>query len=217
VNRTADSEPQTDADLGAFKPLPRAFFDPTADIVAPRLLGCWLLRRTPDGWRGGPIVEVEAYLAADPACHAFNGETARNRAMFGEQGRAYVYRIYGCHFCVNAVCQPHGVGEAVLIRAIEPASGVEIMRRHRPAQRTRDLTNGPAKLCQALSIDLALDGVDLCDAQSPLLIASNKTPAAFLKSTGPVTTATRVGITKAAGMPLRFYLAGSASVSRRER
>ena len=114
-------------------PLPSAFFVPSAGIVAPRLLGHFLLRRTPDdSWAGGAIVETEAYLADDPACHGFRGETARNRSMFGPPGRAYVYFIYGNYFCCNAVCAAPGVGEAVLIRAIEPTFGVEWMQQNRP-------------------------------------------------------------------------------------
>jgi len=198
-----------------FEPLPRSFFDPPADRVAPRLLGHWLIRRTLAGVCGGPIVEVEAYLADDPACHAFGGETDRNRAMFGQPGRAYVYLIYGYHFCVNAVCQKRGIGEAVLIRAIEPLFGGDLMQRRRPVGRHCDLTNGPAKLCQAMEIDRQLDGVDLTDGNSPLFISTNPDLHKFLNSNGPVMTALRVGITKAAHLPLRSYLEGSIFVSRR--
>jgi DNA-3-methyladenine glycosylase len=198
-----------------FTPLPRACYEPTADVVAPRLLGHWLIRRTSEGLCGGPIVEVEAYLWDDPACHSFGGETARNRAMFGEQGRAYVYLIYGYHYCVNAVCQPHGIGEAVLIRALEPWFGEAWMRQRRPVRQQGDLTNGPAKLCQAMDIDRRLDGIDLCDTDSPLFIAANENRKTFLKKAGPVVTAPRVGISKAAHLPLRSYLDGSAFVSKR--
>src|SRR5882724_8972333 len=98
-------------------PLPRSFYEPPADVVAPELLGQWLIRQTSAGPAGGPIVEVEAYLWDDASCHAFKGETLRNRVMFGPAGHGYVYLIYGVHCCINAVCQPRGVGEAVLIRA----------------------------------------------------------------------------------------------------
>jgi DNA-3-methyladenine glycosylase len=104
-------------------PLPREFYLPSAQVVAPRLLGKLLIRRLPEGLCAGVIVETEAYLCADPACHAVNGQTLRNAVMFGPPGHAYVYFIYGCHYCVNAVCHPVGSGEAVLIRAIQPLAG----------------------------------------------------------------------------------------------
>jgi len=183
-------------------------------VVAPLLLGHWLIRNTPSGPRGGPIVEVEAYLADDPASHGFGGETQRNRAMFGPPGRAYVYLIYGFHFCVNAVCRPAGCAEAVLIRAIEPESGVEAMRQNRRAAAPFALTNGPGKLCAALGIKRELDGVDLCDASSPLCIAKNPDLARFRRRRGPMAVSARIGIAKAAALPLRFYLAGSPFISR---
>jgi DNA-3-methyladenine glycosylase len=159
-------------------------------------------------------VETEAYLENDPACHAFAGETARNRVMFGRPGRAYVYFIYGNHFCVNAVCRPAGRAEAVLIRAVEAELGLEILRGNRAGRSDVELTNGPGKLCAALKIDRALDGADLCDANSLLQLARNPAAGRFRKLRGPVRAALRVGITKAAEWPLRFYLAGSPYVSR---
>src|SRR5258708_31951419 len=99
--------------MNDFKPLARSFYEPSAEVIAPRLLGHWLIRNTPDGPVGGPIVETEAYLAEDAACHAAPGLTERNRVMFGPPGHAYVYFVYGTHFCVNAVCQPKGTAEAV--------------------------------------------------------------------------------------------------------
>jgi DNA-3-methyladenine glycosylase len=140
--------------------------------------------------------------------------TARNRVMFGPPGRAYVYFIYGLHFCVNAVCCPAGIAEAVLIRAIEPQFGLDVMRRQRDAPPSH-LANGPAKLCEALKIDRDLDGADLCDAASALLIAGNAGAANFRKQHGPIVATRRIGITRAAQLPLRFYLAGSHFVSRR--
>ena len=195
-------------------PLPASFYEPAADVVAPALLGHLLVRNTPDGPCGGMIVETEAYLEADSACHAFGGETARNRAMFGPPDRAYVYLIYGMHHCVNAVCRPHGVGEAVLIRALEPNLGVEQMRARRPVPRFRELTNGPAKLCAALGIGRDLDAVDVCDARSALFIAANPARPDSLLKLGPVRTTPRIGIKKAAELPLRFLLAASEWVSR---
>ncbi len=184
-------------------------------MVAPLLLGHWLVRNLPDGPCGGPIVEVEAYLADDPASHGFGGERTRNRPMYGPPGQAYVYLIYGFHFCVNVVCRPRGCAEAVLIRAIEPAEGLAAMNRNRPTATAFALTNGPGKLCAALDIDRTLNGVDLCDASSPLFLARNPNLARFRNRRGPVFTSVRVGITKAAGLPLRFYLGGSPYLSRR--
>ena len=198
-----------------FSPLPRTFYFPSASVVAPRLLGHWLVRRAASGLCGGPIVETEAYLKDDPACHAARGMTARNRVMFGPPGHAYVYLIYGCHFCVNAVCRPDRTAEAVLIRAVEAKLGMELMQQNRPVGRTYHLTNGPAKLCQAMEIERVLDGVDLCSAESPLFIAKNPASAEFRNDHGPVVTSTRVGITRAAELPLRFYLARSPFVSKR--
>jgi DNA-3-methyladenine glycosylase len=199
--------------MGPILPLPRSFFEPSAEFVAPALLGHWLLRRTPQGWCGGPIVETEAYLRDDPACHGARGQTTRNQVMFGPPGYSYVYFIYGCHFCVNAVCGPAGTAEAVLIRAIEPQLGELQMRRRRPATRPQHLTNGPAKLCQALAIDRGLDGADLCNPDSPLLIGGNPAPDQWRHDHGPVVTTTRIGITKAASSLLRFYFQRSPFVS----
>jgi DNA-3-methyladenine glycosylase len=200
-----------------FSALPRSFYEPSAKVVAERLLGHFLIRNTPEGPCGGAIVETEAYLLNDPACHGAPGPTARNRVMFGPPGYAYVYLIYGFHFCVNAVCQPTGVAEALLIRAVEATVGEEFMRRQRPVTKTLDLTNGPGKLCQAMDINRSLDGADLCDPSSPLFIARNPRVKTFRNEQGPVVTTTRIGITKAAAMPLRFYLDGSPFVSRRAR
>jgi len=186
-------------------------------VVAPALLGHWLVRRTADGLCGGVIVETEAYLVDDPACHAARGLTARNRVMFGAPGHAYVYLIYGMHYCVNAVCRPAGVSEAVLIRALEPAWGQDAMTRRRGLSQPRQWTNGPAKLCEALQITRKLDGTDLCGSDSPLIIAQNPAAEEYRQQNGPVITTTRIGINRAAHLPLRFYLAANEFVSRRIR
>jgi DNA-3-methyladenine glycosylase len=200
------------------KPLTRSFYNDTAAAVAPRLLGHLLLRRAPDGaWAGGAIVESEAYLANDPACHGFRGETARNRSMYGPPGHAYVYFIYGNYWCFNAVCAPRGVAEAVLIRAIEPMFGDEWMRGNRPVNKAEDLTSGPAKLCLALDLRREHDGLDLCSDGSGLIIARNPSINEYLNSRGPMVTTTRIGITEAADLPLRFYLDNAKFVSRRKR
>ena len=183
-------------------PLPREFYDRSAAVVAPELLGHWLLRRTEAGWTGGRIVETEAYLAAgDPACHAAKGRTARNASMWGPPGRAYVYFIYGVHHCFNAVCCAEGVAEAVLVRAIELDIGAN--------------ASGPGRICAVLGIDRALDGTDLCSAESPVIIARNPDAAAFLAERAPLRIGPRIGISRAVDLPLRFHLEGSRAVSGR--
>jgi len=201
--------------MNEFIPLPRSFYEPSAEVVAPKLLGRWLIHHTPNGPCGGPIVEVEAYLKGDPAAHSFVGETKRNRVMWGPPGHSYVYFIYGNHFCVNAVCRPAGMAEAVLIRAVEAVWGLEFMRARRPAAELHHLTSGPGKLCAAMDINRSLDGGDLCAAGSPLIIAENASLKSFLRERGPLVTTTRIGITRAATLPLRFYLERSPFVSRR--
>ena len=197
--------------------MPQSFYRPSADEVARALLGHLLIRNTPHGICGGPIVETEAYITDDPACHGYGRQTPRNRIMYGPPGRAYVYFIYGNHWCFNTVCQPKGIAEAVLVRAIEPLFGKELMLAARPAAREIQLTNGPAKFCEAMKITGELDGADLCDRQSPVYIARNPDLKQFLKNRAPLITTTRIGITKAADLPLRFYLAGSPFISRRSK
>ena len=197
--------------------LPRNFYEPSARRVAPRLLGHLLVRSTTRGFIGGIIVETEAYLENDPACHAYRGPTNRNRAMFGPPGRAYVYFIYGNHWCFNAVCRGSGVGEAVLIRAIEPVFGLEAMNENRAVSRRRDLTSGPAKLCESMAIDRTHNHCDLCDPTSPVFISENPHYRSVIRRLGPKATATRIGISQAADLPLRFCLNGSEFVSRRAR
>src|ERR1041385_4535203 len=121
--------------------LPRSFYEPSAKVVARELLGHFLIRNTSSGPCGGEIVETEAYVENDPACHGAPGPTKRNRVMFGPPGHVYVYLIYGFHFCVNAVCRPPGVGEAVLLRAVETTFGEEFMRHERLVGEARELTN----------------------------------------------------------------------------
>ena len=198
-----------------FIPLERSFFEPPAKVVAPLLLGHWLVRQTPAGPCVGVIVETEAYLDGDPACHAYGGETARNRAMWGAPGRAYVYLIYGFHYCFITVCCPSGKAEAVLVRAVEPHLGLELMRANRPVSEDVHLTSGPGKLCAAMNIDRSLDGADLCDAASPVFVAENPCREQFLKKRGPMMTTPRIGLSRAADLPLRFFLRESPFVSRK--
>jgi DNA-3-methyladenine glycosylase len=181
--------------------LGRAFFDRSVHEVAPDLIGATLLV---DGC-GGPIVEVEAYHFEDPASHGFRGRTARNAVMFGPPGRAYVYRSYGIHWCLNFVCEPEGSASAVLIRALEPAHELERMRERRGLDDARLLCAGPGRLCQALGITREHDGLAL-DAPPFELRARDGEPAVV---TGP-----RIGITKAADLPWRYGLAGSRFLSR---
>jgi DNA-3-methyladenine glycosylase len=200
-----------------FQALTRDFYEPNAARVARALLGHYLLRRTESEILGGIIVETEAYLADDPACHGFRGETRRNRAMFGPPGHAYVYFIYGNHFCFNTVCSPPGVAEAVLVRAIEPLYGLESMQAARNGLEVKNLTNGPGKLCAALTISREHDHTDLCDTRSPVFIAWNPAAKSERARHGPIKETGRIGLSKAADRLLRFYLSGSAYVSRKGR
>jgi DNA-3-methyladenine glycosylase len=181
--------------------LTRAFFDRSVHAVAPELIGATLLF---DGV-GGTIVEVEAYDHEDPAAHGYRGRTARNAVMFGPAGHAYVYLIYGLYWCLNFVCEPEGVANAVLIRALEPTVGIPRMQKRRKLQDVRLLCAGPGRLCEALGITRAHDGLSL-DAPPFRLIAR---PHAVPLAIGP-----RIGITKAADKPWRYGLAGSRFVSR---
>jgi DNA-3-methyladenine glycosylase len=182
-------------------PLSKEFFGRSVHAVAPDLVGASLFV---DGI-GGLIVEVEAYHHADPASHSFGGRTARNAAMFGPPGHSYVYRSYGIHWCLNFVCEAEGSGSAVLIRALEPTAGLDRMRARRGVAEARLLCSGPGRLCQALGIAKAHDGLPL-----------DRPPFAFSARTGPVEIATglRIGITKAADEPWRYGLAGSPFLSR---
>lgn len=166
--------------------------------------------RTLDG-RAGRIVETEAYCGViDPAAHAYRGPTVRNATMFAPAGHLYVYFIYGMHWCANPVCGEEGEGVAVLIRALAPLAGLDAMRAARPAcRRDRDLCRGPARLCQALGITGAHDSLDLVGAAGHVTIVDDGTPP----PDDPVVTA-RVGITKAAAEPWRWYVPGDPHVSR---
>jgi DNA-3-methyladenine glycosylase len=228
--------------------LPRAFFARTALEVAPELLGCVIEHVTPEGLVAAVLTEVEAYEGSgDPASHAYRGRTARNAVMFGPPGHAYVYFTYGMHFCVNMVCLREGTASAVLLRAGRVVEGVVLATQRRsaapgrrppgaqsapgrpPVLRERDLARGPARLCQALSIDRGLDGVDVCDPQAPLRVRpagayGSAGQASARITNGPhigndpggglsISTGPRVGVATAAQRAWRFWLTGDPTVS----
>lgn len=176
-------------------------FSASSADVARSLIGATLFL---DGV-GGRIVETEAYDHEDPASHSFGGPTRRNEVMFGPPCRAYIYRSYGIHWCLNFVCRPHGHGAGVLIRALEPLAGVDIMRARRGLDDVRLLCSGPGRVCQALGITMAHSGMPI-----------DALPFQLLPATEPVTVLTgpRIGISKAKDAPWRFGLAGSRFLSR---
>ena len=188
----------------ASAPLAAAFYDRPVVDVARDLVGCVVAH----AGTSGVIVETEAYHDSEPACHAFVGVTPRTRTLFGPPGRAYVYRSYGIHALLNAVCEREGVGAAVLVRALEPLDGIELMRERRGLERIEQLCSGPGKLTQALGIGLDCNDTDLRDG--PVTIAAR--PAAWREV--ELVAGTRVGITKAVELPWRFCAAGSGHVSR---
>ncbi len=192
--------------------LGRDFYWRSTLTVARELLGKQLVRVVDDQCISGLIVEVEAYIGEDDAaCHAACGRTTRNEAMYGSPGIAYVYFIYGMHHCLNVVTEEEGFPAAVLIRALEPLEGLEIMRCYRPGKPDRELTNGPAKLCQAMAIDKGFNGVDLCTGEG-LFIEERPMVAPKEIEASP-----RIGIKAdevAMSVPWRFYLQGNDFVSR---
>jgi DNA-3-methyladenine glycosylase len=184
--------------------LPERFYDRSVHAVARDLIGCTVAH----GVTAGVVVETESYHADDEACHAFVGLTQRNRVLFGPPAHAYVYFSYGVHSLLNFVAEPEGEAAAVLIRALEPVEGIEIMRARRGVVRLEDLCSGPGKLTQALGIGLELNGASL--ASGPIRVL----PREGAWSDPLVVTGPRVGITKATDLPWRFSAAGSRFVSR---
>ena len=191
-------------------PLPKSFYARETETVARQLLGAILVCRTNEGVASGRIVETEAYLGEhDLACHAAVGRTARTDPLYGEPGTAYVYLIYGVHWCFNAVTRAVGLPSAVLVRAVEPIDGVELMRTRRgAAARAVDLTNGPGKLCQAMAITGAHNRLSL---QRPSLQIRRGDPV----PDRDVEITPRIGITQCANWPLRWVIAGNPYLSRR--
>jgi len=203
--------------FGLLSPLPRTFYNRDPRKVAKELLGKVLVRREKGRWLAGRIVEDEAYLGAnDPAAHAAMGRTARNAVLFGPPGHAYVYFIYGNHYCLNFSCQPEGKAGCVLVRALEPLAGIEQMVRLRglriepersQPREFRMLTSGPGRLCQAMAISRARDnGKDVC-AQGDLVIVDDRYRPQRMAATP------RVGVTKAAEEKLRYVIRGNPFVS----
>jgi DNA-3-methyladenine glycosylase len=210
-------KPQASAPAAQIRPLDRAFFRRDPRRVARELLGKVLVREAEGARLTARIVEVEAYLGTeDPAAHSAAGNTARTAVLFGPPGHAYVYFIYGNHYCLNVSCEPEGVAGGVLVRALEPISGVEQMAKargieiHGPKDLVK-LTSGPGRLAQAFGITRTGDnGCDLTSAKSSLWIGKDGYRARGIRVTP------RIGITKAADMPLRYLLAGNAFVSGRK-
>ncbi len=188
------------------------FFRQDTVELARRLLGCLLIHRTPDGVAGGMIVEAEAYVGAiDKACHAYRNRSERTEIMYHDGGYAYVYFIYGMHHCFNVVTGPQGEGNAVLIRALEPVIGLELMQRRRNTKAVQNLCSGPGKLCQALAIAKNEYGLDLCAADSPLrLIRYRHIPGVQIGATPRINVAYAE---EAAAGPWRFYVKNSPYVS----
>jgi DNA-3-methyladenine glycosylase len=187
--------------------LPKEFYEKHDTLtLAKQLLGCTLVHESQEGPTSGIIVETEAYLQNDPACHAYRKKSARNAPMFESAGIVYVYLIYGLHHCFNIVSGVAGIGEAVLIRALEPIDGIELMQKRRKTKDLRNLCSGPAKLVQAMGITHDFNF---------LAIDSKNFYCIFPQTTDyQIVTTTRIGITQGVDLPYRFYLEGNRFVSR---
>lgn len=186
--------------------LTRSFYSRRTDLVARDLLGCVLVRKIGNNKLSGKIVEVEAYFGQDdPASHAYRGITPRNRVMFGKPGFAYVYFIYGNYYCLNFTTEREGKAGAVLIRALEPLEGIDVMKRNRNTDNIRNLTNGPGKLTQALKITKEQNGQDLTG--DDLYVLSDRKPKKIVETT-------RIGIKNGKELKLRFYIKGNKFVSK---
>ena len=194
--------------------LPQTFYEQDTITVAKRLLGCYLVHLEGEETTLGRIVETEAYLMHDPAAHSFIGKTKRNSVLFGPVGHAYVSFIYGMHHCFNVVTGQKGMGEAVLIRALEPLQGIPVMQKRRRTQKLTLLCNGPARLTEALAITLSYNGRSLFDG--PLQMWSSESLPSYTPiGNADIVQTTRIGIVKARELPLRFYLKGNRYISRK--
>lgn len=185
--------------------LPSSFYQQDTTKVAKKLLGAYLVTELPDGKTVGRIVETEAYLGCiDPAAHSFRGKTLRNAIMFGPAGHAYIYFIYGMYYCINAVTGKEGVGEAVLIRALEPVEGIPLMQKRRETDDLSKLCSGPGKLTLAMGISPKLNGADLT-GNIIYILSSDENPE--------IIETTRIGITVGAEHPWRFYIKDNKFIS----
>lgn len=192
--------------------LSQTSYKKSAKVVAPKLLGCFLVHRSADGVTIGRIVETEAYLGGhDSASHAFRGPTKRNEVMFGPPGCAYVYFTYGIHYCFNVVCRQQGIAEAVLIRAVEPVKGLALMKRRCRMDEVHQLTDGPAKLVQAMGITKLQNGWPLWRGLLTIHSADSFRREKIKKSAIAVTP--RIGTSSAQDLPLRFLIKDSPFVS----
>lgn len=189
-----------------YRPLTRASLSIDTAALARYLIGKLVVRELPEGVVSGRIVETEAYIVGDAAGHGFRGMTPRNRSMFLEPGYAYVYVAYGISNMLNVSSEAAGTGTGVLIRALEPLDGIQVMQANRGTERLLDLARGPGRLCQAMRIDRSLDGLDLC-REGPIWLGQDGHEA------GEIGESVRIGITKDANRLLRFYRRGSPFVS----
>jgi DNA-3-methyladenine glycosylase len=192
--------------MAIYLPLVRSELPDDTASLARTLIGKVVVRELPEGIASGRIVETEAYVAGDAAGHGYRGMTPRNRSLFLEPGHAYVYLAYGISYMLNVSSEMPGMGTGVLIRALEPLEGIAIMRLNRGIERLRDLARGPGRLAQALRIDRSLDGLDLC-RKGPLWLARDDFEP------GEIGQGIRIGITRDADRPLRFYVRESPFVS----
>lgn len=188
--------------------LPKEFYEKHDTLTLSKLLlGCTLVHESPEGRTAGIIVETEGYLQGDPACHAYRKKSVRNAPMFESAGTCYVYLIYGMHYCVNISSGAKDIGEAVLIRALEPTEGIDLMQKRRKTNDLKNLCSGPAKLVKAMGITLDFNFLTLDSDEFHCLESTNDDFS--------IVTTTRIGITQGADLPYRFYIEGNRFVSRK--
>jgi len=192
--------------MASYRPIARKTLPIDTESLARYLIGKLVVRQLPEGIASGRIVETEAYVVGDAAGHGYRGMTRSNRVLFGQHGHAHIYLAYGISYMLNVSSEAAGIGAGVLIRALEPVEGIPIMQQNRGVERLRDLARGPGRLTAALRIDLQFDGLDLC-CKGPLWLGQDEWEP------GDIGRSVRIGITKDADRPLRFYLRGSPFLS----